>query len=71
MQIENKVRLDSISELYTADTLAKGLKVSRSMIYYLREIGKIKSYQISPTKYVFKRDDVKEDLKSVGYAVTD
>ena len=69
MQIENKVRLDSISELYTADTLAKGLKVSRSMIYYLREIGKIKSYQISPTKYVFKREDVKEYLKSVGYGL--
>ena len=52
-------------------SIEKGLKVSRSMIYYLREMGKIKSYQISPTKYVFKREDVKEYLKSVGYAVTD
>jgi len=28
MQIENKVRLDSISELYTADTLAKDLMMN-------------------------------------------
>ena len=69
--MEVRAKLSNISDLYTADTLAKGLKVSRSMIYYLREEGKIKSYQISPTKYVFKREDVKEYLKSVGYAVTD
>jgi excisionase family DNA binding protein len=71
MEISKKVRLSSISDLYTADTLADGLGVSRSMVYYLRETGKIKSYQVSPTKYVFKRDDVKEYLKGEGYAITE
>ena len=71
MQIENKVRLDSISELYTADTLAKGLKVSRSMIYYLGKTNKIKSHSIQPIKYVFNRNDIKEYLKKEGYAIAD
>ena len=69
--MEMKVKLSSISDLYTADTLADELSVSRSMVYYLRETGKLKSHQISPTKYVFKREDVKEYLKSEGYAIAE
>jgi len=65
-----KVQLSNISDLFTADTLAEELNVSRSPIYYLRDTGKLKSYQISKTKYVFRRDDVIDYLsKEKGYAV--
>ena len=65
-----KVQLSSISDLFTADTLAEELNVSRSMVYYLRDTGKLKSYQISKTKYVFRKDDVVDYLqKEKGYEV--
>ena len=65
-----KVQLSSISDLFTADTLAEELNVSRSMVYYLRDTGKLKSYQISKTKYVFRKDDVVHYLqKEKGYEV--
>ncbi len=65
-----KVQLSSISDLFTADTLAEELNVSRSMVYYLRDTGKLKSYQISKTKYVFRKDDVIDYLqKEKGYEV--
>jgi hypothetical protein len=41
------------------------------MVYYLRDCGKLKSHQISPTKYVFRKVDVKEYLKSEGYAIAE
>ncbi len=65
-----KVQLSSISDLFTADTLAEELNLSRSMVYYLRDTGKLKSYQISKTKYVFRKDDVVDYLqKEKGYEV--
>jgi excisionase family DNA binding protein len=65
-----KVQLSSISDLFTADTLAEELNLSRSMVYYLRDTGKLKSYQISKTKYVFRKDDVIDYLqKEKGYEV--
>ena len=70
MELEKKVRLSSISDLYTADTLAEALGISRSMIYYLRDMGKLKAYKVTPTHYVFKREDVGSYLKGEGYAVT-
>ncbi len=48
--MEVRAKLSNISDLYTADTLAEELNVSRSMVYYLRDCGKLKSHQISPTK---------------------
>ena len=69
--MEVRAKLSNISDLYTADTLAEELKVSRSMVYYLRDCGKLKSHQISPTKYVFRKVDVKEYLKSEGYAIAE
>ena len=40
------------------------------MVYYLRDTGKLKSYQISKTKYVFRKDDVVDYLqKEKGYEV--
>lgn len=65
-----KVQLSSISDLFTADSLAEELNLSRSMVYYLRDTGKLKSYQISKTKYVFRKDDVIDYLqKEKGYEV--
>jgi len=69
--MEKKVRLSSISDVYTAEELAEELGVSRSMVYYLGKTQKIKSHQIQPIKYVFKRNDVKEYLKSEGYAIAE
>jgi excisionase family DNA binding protein len=69
--MEVRAKLSNISDLYTADTLAEELNVSRSMVYYLRDCGKLKSHQISPTKYVFRKADVKEYLKSEGYAIAE
>jgi len=55
-----KVQLSSISDLFTADTLAEELNVSRSMVYYLRDTGKLK----------FRKDDVVDYLqKEKGYEV--
>lgn len=69
--MEMKVKLSSISDYYTAETLAEELNVSRSMAYYLLDCGKIKYDLISPTRKIIKRDYVKDYLKSEGYAITE
>jgi Zn-dependent peptidase ImmA (M78 family) len=69
--MEMKVKLSSISDYYTAETLAEELNVSRSMAYYLLDTGKIKYDLISPTRKIIKRSYVKEYLKGEGYAITE
>ena len=69
--MEKKVKLRSVSDVYSAKELADELGVSRSMIYYLGKTNKIKSHSIQPIKYVFNRNDIKEYLKKEGYAIAD
>ena len=42
MEFELSVKETSIAEYYDADSLAKALKISRSMVYYLKDNNKIK-----------------------------
>ena len=69
--MEKKVKLSSVSDVYSAKELADELGVSRSMVYYLGKTNKIKSHSIQPIKYVFNRNDIKEYLKKEGYAIDD
>jgi len=68
VEYNKKVELSKISDLYDVNTLAKDLGYSKEMIYYLRRKGELKSYEISSTRYVFKKEDVIEWLKEKGYA---
>jgi len=69
--MEKKVKLSSVSDVYSAKELADELGVSRSMVYYLGKTNKINSHSIQPIKYVFNRNDIKEYLKKEGYAIAD
>jgi predicted site-specific integrase-resolvase len=73
MIIENtkKVRLNEISELYSASSLAKDLGVSKEMVYYWKNKGDLPAYEINKTRYVFRKCDVIKHLEGKGYAIAE
>ncbi len=69
MEFEFSVKEASIKEYYDASSLAKALKISRSMVYYLRDNDKIKCIKISKTKSIFTKENVIEYLTNQGYKI--
>ncbi len=69
MEFELSVKESSIAEYYDANSLATALKISRSMVYYLRDNHKIKCVKIGKAKSIFTKENVIEYLISEGYKI--
>ena len=69
MEFELSVKEASIAEYYDADSLAKALKISRSMVYYLKDNNKIKYLKIGKAKNIFTKENVIEYLINEGYKI--
>jgi hypothetical protein len=69
MEFELSVKESSIAEYYDANSLAVALKISRSMVYYLRDNDKIKCIKIGKAKSIFTKENVIEYLISEGYKI--
>lgn len=69
MEFELSVKKASIAEYYDANSLATALKISRSMVYYLRDTNKIKCLKIGKAKHIFTKENVIEYLISEGYKI--
>jgi predicted site-specific integrase-resolvase len=61
------IKLDKVSNLYDAKSLAEALGVSTRLIHYFRNTGKLKYNKISPSRFVFYKEDVIAFLNSKGY----
>jgi hypothetical protein len=69
MEFELSVKESSIAEYYDANSLATALKISRSMVYYLRDNSKIKCIRIGKSKSIFTKENVIEYLINEGYKI--
>jgi hypothetical protein len=61
------IKMYEVSNLYDAKSLAEALGVSTRLIHYFRNKGKLKYNKISPSRYVFHKEDVISFLNSKGY----
>ena len=69
MEFELSAKEASIKEYYDAQSLATALKISRSMVYYLRDSDKIKCIRIGKVKCIFTKENVIEYLINEGYKI--
>jgi Zn-dependent peptidase ImmA (M78 family) len=62
-----KKELNLKSNVYTAKTLAEEWGVSKRLIHYFRQTGKLKPITSGTARFYYKKEDVEDFLREKGY----